>query len=236
MRILVIDTETTGTNLNTDEVIEVAGILIETDSRSVIASYSSLLHVGSNPAERVNGIPQAALDSPLSMNRCVAISPFIYLLENADVVVAHNTEFDRPMTLKLIEAELGGEIPDELKKPWVCSMTQLRFPAYPNEFPGRSRRRLAYVAVDHGIPVPKLHRAMSDAMLLTSILLEIPDLDSQIERAKWPRDLYAVYPPSPDPRPTEFGFHWNPDRKRWERLLNRLEAGELPFAADVVHG
>lgn len=233
MRLLVLDTEATGTDTTSDKVIEIAGVLLDVPNRSIVASYSTLLYEPENPAEHINHISTAALSDPLARDRLTAMTPFLYLYESADVIIAHNSEFDRPMTERLLERELGGAIPPSLKKPWACSLTQIRYPAYPNDFPGKQKRKLVYIALDHGIvSTGGLHRAMPDALLLTQLLCLIPDLAEQIDRAKGERVMYAVYPPAPEPRPGEFGLHWNPEKRRWQRLLNEREASELPFHAE----
>jgi DNA polymerase III epsilon subunit-like protein len=231
MKVLIADTETTGLDKELDSVIEIGAVLIETSSRSIISCYSSLLHEPENRGVDINKIPQAALDDPLARDRQVALDPFIYLLGKADVVMAHNSEFDRRMIEKLLEREFGGTIPEELVKPWVCSMTQFRYPEYPKEFPGKFKK-LSHVAIDHGIVPGKLHRALPDALLVAELVLKLDNLEEQVRRAMGVRVVYAVYPPSPPERPTDYGFHWNHEKRRWQRLMNTAEASELPFQAE----
>ena len=55
--LLIIDTETTGLDPQTDQCLEVGAILFDVLSRSVLAQQSFLLPVSSKSAEAINHIP-----------------------------------------------------------------------------------------------------------------------------------------------------------------------------------
>ena len=92
-RALLLDTETTGVNPATDRVIEVAVILFDLELGCPIESYASLLQATGNDAESANGIPPAAL---VDANHAIEVWRRVAeVAVKADVIAAHNAEFDR---------------------------------------------------------------------------------------------------------------------------------------------
>ena len=234
LRVLVLDTETTGKGPD-DVVIEIGAALYNTEARTIIASYATLLHAPANPAEFVNGISPLALCDPFALNKIAAITPICYMLGAAQAVIAHNSAFDQPLAEKAIAAAAGmTALPDDWKKPWICSMTRMVFPKYAGEYPGQKWRALSHVAVDHGVYPLGAHRAMTDVMMLCALLTLTPDLDEQLRQGMVPRRRYARYPPKPVEEPSKLGFKWNFDVKRWERDLTAEEAAALPFDVSLI--
>ncbi len=203
MKLLVLDTETTGLIPATDRVIELAAALYDVDRRLVLWQMASLVHGATdNPAESINQIPVAALSD------CKAFhDPFeevSYYSQMADFIVAHNAAFDRGM--------VGDRLPAD--KVWICSKSQLRFP---KSQPGG---RLTHQAVDHGIVIVNAHRAMSDVMTLVELLKVTPDLAEQVTNTQRPHVLIEALV-SYDQRQLakDAGFTWNGAAKRWEKSV-----------------
>ena len=59
--ILIMDTETDGINYQKDKVLEIAGILYDVDTRSIIQQVSTLIYAEQNAAEHINHIAVASL-------------------------------------------------------------------------------------------------------------------------------------------------------------------------------
>jgi DNA polymerase-3 subunit epsilon len=164
VKILVLDTETTGLDANA-RVIEIAAAIYETKTKCILWQFASLVPgEKQNGAEHINQIPVAALVETDGF-----YDPYEELNHYADLaeaVIAHNVAFDRRM--------LGAEF--RSKTPWVCSQTQLVFPRA-----GRSKK-LVHLAVDHGILAVGAHRALGDVLMLTALFRQTPDLEEQVKR------------------------------------------------------
>ena len=116
MRALIVDTETTGLDANKDAVIELAAALYDVDLREVVWCYASLVPgCTKNPVAAINGINDQLLAK--SQDLPDPFSTVREVVDQADVIVAHNADFDRGM----VKGRLGD-------KPWVCTVQQIRFP------------------------------------------------------------------------------------------------------------
>lgn len=103
-RCLIVDTETTGLDPKVDTVIELGAVLYDVVNQCSLVSFSTLIRGESNAAESVNRIPVAAIrtfDVGLEIRDAFhSVShPWSVvtesLIDDADVIVAHNAEFDR---------------------------------------------------------------------------------------------------------------------------------------------
>lgn len=247
MLISIIDTETTGLDPETDKVIEIAAVLVDTKLGCIVNVYSALVHSPENPAAYVNHIPQEALD--LEIARKPMLEPIRAMISYSHCIVAHNADFDRPLTERLFIDQLGWKI----DKPWVCSLKDIRFP---QDYDGRhlspkarGSRKLTHLAVDHGIsPIfgEKAHRAVTDVMILAQLILKIDreginSLENQVIEAQKPKEIYQAIVPPPwedGGRGKEMakacGFSYNASDKRWEKRMTIEEATGLPFEVRKV--
>src|SRR5262249_42425231 len=91
-RVILIDTETSSV-ADDAKVLEVAVSLYSVRHAAVIRSYSTLIAESENPAERINHIPTALLSDGVEAK--VAWSGVAKFASQADVVLAHNAEFDK---------------------------------------------------------------------------------------------------------------------------------------------
>ena len=208
MKLLVLDTETTGLNPETNQVIEVGAVLLDLNSKHALGTLQYLIYAPSNPCEDINHITQLALDAAKDQHKPYE-SLLFSMAEQADYIVAHNAKFDKGF----IDKHVG-----DLKKIWVCSKEDLKFPKS-----GKSSR-LGHLAYDHNIPVYDAHRALSDVDTLCSLLLLTPDIKEQIDRAKAPKTLYYADVSYENREQAKAkGFFWANDARQWRKLMTETE-------------
>jgi len=162
---LILDGETTGLDVNKDELCEVGGVLWSVEHRCILECFSSLVYATSNAAAEVNGIPEAVVQSattqfPLRM---------IGMACGVDAIVAHNAEFDRPW--------FATEHSSFRDVPWICTIEDM---VWPKPSPSRS---LTAIALAHGVAVVSAHRAIHDCLLLARMLEVVPDVDERLKAA-----------------------------------------------------
>lgn len=214
-RALILDTETTDLDPSKGSLIEIGAILYSVTHRTSLIQYSTLLPADSNPAERINRIPAAALED---------VPPTASLLKDlfrwADVTVCHNAEFDRKW--------FNGEY---LDKPWLCTQSDFRWPLATKD--GGS---LVHLALDHGIGVSSAHRALSDCMLIAALFDRMDDLQSMFVYAMRPKGIFQALVSYDDREKAKVaGFKWDGDRKRWTRRMAIEDAAALPFRTLQLH-
>ena len=221
--LLILDTETTGLDPETDQCLEVGAILFDVPSRQVLAQVSFLLPVEHNGAEAINRIPAAVTTVPQPWKE--ALGYFQTLLAAADVIVAHNAAFDRQW--------FGlGPLPST-SKPWLCSMEDMR---WPQERQLRARPSVRDLALAYEIPVWAAHRALTDCIYLAEVFRRCEDLELILAQGMEPRLLYKAQV-SYDQRhlAREAGFRWNdPVPGAWTRRLSAREAEALSFAVQSL--
>lgn len=232
MIIGIFDTETDGLG-ERHETIEIALSLFDVERKAVVGSYAMLLPLAPykerNDAEGINHISFNLLTSAAIQETRQSLDLFMKLVDRCDALLAHNASFDRTFINRKLKA---FDFP-EVSKPWVCSHTQLKFPKQTKP------QKLSYHAVDHGLMVVKLHRAMSDVNLLVELVRLIPDLSHQLKEALYPptRKRYkALVPIERKDEAKSEGFQWNKDRLSWWKDLSESELGDLKqrIAFEVV--
>ncbi|WP_239892165.1 3'-5' exonuclease [Laribacter hongkongensis] len=157
---LIVDTETTGLDTKSCKCIELGMLLVEYDrqSGSVVAEagrYSGLQDPGeplSVEVQRVTGLTNADLEGQVFDETMIA-----GLVDQADIVIAHNAQFDRPI--------LERYWPAFVEKRFLCSLKQIDWPAL-----GMSSGKLEWLAYSLGMFYPA-HRAIEDCVALLAVLL-----------------------------------------------------------------
>jgi DNA polymerase-3 subunit epsilon len=217
--VLILDTETTGVDRDKDRVIEVGCILWSVEHRTTLSIYSNLIQGEDNAAEHINGITPAVLrQHPAPATR--VFKAVECLAERADIVVAHQADFDRAFCARHSDYLAS--------KSWVCTKEDL---VWPRAKPGTS---LVATALAHGVPVFQAHRAISDCMLIARLFEAHPDIDTRLEAALAhsliPKHRYvAITSYEERDLPKQAGFRWDGERKEWWRVLNEEDAAKLPF-------
>jgi len=221
--LLIIDTETTGLDPSHGQCIEVGAVLFHVATRSVLSQVSFLLPASRNPAQHVNGIAAEVTQLPQPWQ--AGLNCFEAMLDQADVVLAHNVAFDRQW--------FGiGPLP-AIEKPWICSMADMPWPADRHLRPTPSVRDLALA---YGVPVWAAHRALTDCIYLVQVFERCVDLEDLLAAAQEPRQLFrAKLSYAERHRAKEAGFRWNdPVPGAWSRRLSDREALALPFPVQPV--
>ena len=221
--LLIIDTETTGLDPQADRCIEVGAVLFDVAHRSVLAQVSFLLPCEHNPARAVNGIDAALTQQPQPWQQ--GLHCFEALLGAADLVVAHNVAFDRQW--------FGMDPLPQIRKPWLCTMEDIRWPA---DRQLRSNPSVRDLALAYAVPVWAAHRALTDCIYLAQVFERCSDLEQLLEQGLEPRRLYrARLSYEERHKAREAGFRWNePVSGAWSRKLSDREAALLPFPVVAV--
>ncbi|KGG21859.1 putative DNA polymerasee III [Prochlorococcus marinus str. SS51] len=216
--LLIVDTETTGLDPEKDQCIEVGAILFHIEKRSILAQNSFLIPAANNPAEAINKISPDLTRFAQPWEE--GVKYFLALVDIADVLIAHNAEFDRQW--------FGIPPLPEISKPWVCSMEDISWPSTLNL---KGRPSVRDLALAFEVPVWSAHRALTDCIYLVEIFRRCSDLEELLEQGLEPRRLMRAEV-SYDERhlAKNAGFRWNePVRGAWTRRLSEREIRELSF-------
>jgi DNA polymerase-3 subunit epsilon len=215
----ILDVETTGLDPNVDKTIEVAVMLFDVKHAQPVKSFASLIRgAPSNNAYEINRIPPAMLSEALEPD--AVWQAVRWIIEPAEVVIAHNSEFDRQF------------VPD-LGKPWACSENDI-------VWPGRARGgALVQLALSLGIGVVSVHRAAADVDTIARILARFAetghDLEAVLLHAMRPKvRCHSLAPFEQKDVVKSFGFRWSPEQKVWWRVMPFEDAEQLPFKVKVV--
>jgi len=159
MRVLAIDTETTGLSPDDDRLIEL-GLVLHDDGVGALDGHdlgqaSVVVNPGRPlPAEvaRLTGLSSAQLQA--GVDEGAALELLAFWMARCDVVIAWNAPFDRAM-IAAAAARTTTTLP---ARPWRCAMDTARH-AHP-EWP---RHRLSDAVAALGLDVSPTHRALDDA-------------------------------------------------------------------------
>lgn len=220
--VLILDTETQGTDPAEHAVIEVGCILYSLEHATALESFSSLIQADGNPAEAVNRIPAAALvDAPPA--DCVW--PLVRdMAERAEAFLAHKAEFDRAFVPEPIAS----------LRPWACTKSDFEWPKSTRPNPS-----LVPLVLEHDLGVAVAHRALADADLIARLLTRCHelghDLQAMLTRAMRPKALIrGLQRFEENQLAKDAGFRWDGDRKWWTRRMVPADAASLPFRWVIV--
>jgi DNA polymerase-3 subunit epsilon len=221
-RALILDTETSGLDPLSDQVLEVGCILYDLGSATTVTAYSSLLFAESNAAEAINRIPVGALRAAPDPDQ--VWSEVYYLASEADVILAHRAEFDR----SFVPAELGKY------PPWVCTKFDMKWPKQTGNGPA-----LVQLALEHDLGVAYAHRALTDCDLIARLLTRSRELGGDlVEMVRYgmrPKARFQALVSYDDREQAKVaGFAWSPEQKIWARTMAVEDAAKLPFPTKVM--
>lgn len=237
MTTLIIDTETTGVNTDTDFIIEIGAQLV-LDDWAVIGEFNSLIKNPANPVlsdeiTRITGITQSDIDER-GNDLKDALESLLVVAGEPDIVVAYNSEFDEGI-FKTELARNGLLAPALLKDPWLCAMKDLE-----SNYEKKCWK-LSHLALDYGVAVDpaKLHRAIGDVDLTRQMLIKAKA--SPVEMMNFKRTPWIVVNaliPAPwtdggkgKLEATKLGYSWETPKGTQEKYekqwVKRIKAHKL---------
>ncbi|MBX4926547.1 3'-5' exonuclease [Rhizobium binae] len=155
---VVLDTETTGLNHRSDEIIEIGAVAFTFDDDGAIGDIVGIyggLQQPSRPipseVTRLTGITDAMVEGQV-----IDIRSLSDLIEPADLIIAHNAGFDRPFCEAFSTVFTG--------KAWACSVSEIDWGAR-----GFEGTKLGYLVGQAGY-FHDGHRAVDDCHALLEIL------------------------------------------------------------------
>lgn len=164
-RCAIVDTETTGTDPMTDEIIDVAVVIVEVDTAGQIVGIASAGQALRNPGfpipeaiTRLTGITDEDVEG-----KAIDLDRLGRLLAGADVRIAHNAAFDLAFLQNLMPVLDGAA--------WACSARDVDWTEA-----GFEGARLGHLLMQAGWFNTAAHRAMADVISLLHILAHrLPD-------------------------------------------------------------
>lgn len=158
-RVLVLDTETTGLSHQADKIIELAMLVVHVDVASGLPWGPVALFEGfEDPGMPIPAVAKevTGISDEMVKGHRLDDAAVVAMVDNADLIVAHNAGFDRPF----VEARF----PVFATKPWACSFMDIDWKAA-----GAGSAKLSALAHDQGW-FYDAHRALVDCHALLQVL------------------------------------------------------------------
>jgi DNA polymerase III subunit epsilon len=231
---VIVDTETTGLNQDSDKIMEIGLVVFEYDPETgqafrVLASFGALEDPGIPITPEITEI--TGITNEMVTGKRIDDARVAELVSGAAIVIAHNSKFDRPF--------LEKRFPIFEELPWGCSFAQVDW-----DGEGLGARMLDYIAFQFGFFFDA-HRAETDCQALLTILQQdlpkskvkvLNSILSQLPQRDW-----TVYPV------TDFAskdllkaraYYWDAARKVWHRTMTGTEAvtGEVAWLKETIYG
>jgi DNA polymerase III subunit epsilon len=174
-RALVVDVETTGLNLETDDVMQLAMLPFdyEVETGRILTVYAAqAFEALREPAVLIS--EEASLITGISADmvsgKTVDADAVAMLVETADLVIAHNAKFDRPMVER--HWDCFG------KKPWACTLDSVDWLRE-----GFSAGKLDYLGMQFGWFYDG-HQALADCEACLALLAQtLPNSGAKVMSA-----------------------------------------------------
>lgn len=162
VRVAILDTETTGLSSRYDRMIEVAILLIEADPMGRMVQILDRYHELDDPGFPIPWQATAVHGITGEMVKGHRIDPRRVqgLLSQADLIVAHNSGFDKGFVAQVVE--------DVQTMNWACSCRGIPWKQF---WPGLPNTKLQDLARCLKVNPGTAHRAMGDVETLLDLLL-----------------------------------------------------------------
>jgi len=231
MLVLILDTETSSQftergdlDAAASEMVEIAALVYDNDSKVVISKHCCLFKVQSwsKEAEQIHRIPEDLANKHgmvITIPCSDDVREYIYDaigLTSADVIMAYNASFDKNVLVKYF--------PEMEKMPWICAMRDLPH----EEFLGvklKSKKQVM-VALEYGVVIDprNLHRALGDCELTYQIAQNF-DIQEILEERENDKRKYVDITTDPGPfnaarndKMKELGFRFQfQPKKHWRK-------------------
>lgn len=234
VRVLVLDTETTGLDHSQDKIIELALLQVNVDLATglpvgEVAVYDGLEDPGVPISKEIEAI--TGITSAMVAGHSLDEARIARLLEGVDLVIAHNAAFDRPFC--------EARIPAFAQLPWGCSFADIDW-----KKEGQSSAKLEYLALGKGW-FYDAHRAEVDCHALLAVLGQPLPASQVTGLAKiWSASQGPSYRLQATNAPFEAkdllkarAYRWNAEQRVWHiRLGNEADlAAECAWLKAAVY-
>jgi len=213
---VVLDTETTGFDVENDRVIELGMLLFEFDPVSGV--IHQVLEVFDELEDPGFEIPPASIavhhiTDDMVRGKRIDDTRVAGLLKNVDVVIAHNASFDRPFV------EARWPVFETLN--WGCSIKDIDW-----REEGFGSAKLEYLLSTQGY-FYEAHRAETDCWALIALLNQVLPQSQQtallalLEKLNQAQQkVYAINSPFETKDMLKArGYRWSPDLRCWSRVM-----------------
>lgn len=231
---IVVDTETTGLRQGEDKIIEIGLVAFEFDRETgevfrILDTYNGL----EDPKMPIppDSVAVHGISNAMVSGQRIDESRVAALVQNAEVIIAHNSGFDRPF--------LEERFPLFANVAWGCSLAQINWKDH-----GIGSQKLDYIAYRCGFFF-EAHRAEADCRALLEVLqFTLPD--SGMRPLKLLIDRYSLKNYKVWARGSRFetkdalkehGYQWDGDDKCWHNIIDEIRFdAELAWLKSTVYG
>ena len=214
-RVAILDTETTGLQVASDRVIELAVVVVDVDLASgqpvgMVQVFDGFEDPGRTLSPEI--VALTGITDEMVRGQSLDEGALAQVMQGVTWVVAHNAAFDRPF----VEARL----PQFAQLPWACSFADLDWKAE-----GRISAKLEALAADAGL-FYDAHRADADCHALLSVLTQPLSNGRSGLLQLWQRSQSLQYRLSAVGAPFESkdllkarGYRWDAQARVWSVRL-----------------
>lgn len=216
IKVAILDTETTGLDQTTDRIIELGILVAEVDRCT-----GKLVQI----IDRIDALEDPGIPIPANSTAVNGITNTMVaghhiddeqvkgLIEDVELVIAHNAGFDRPF--------VESRIPAFIEKAWACSLKDIDWHAA-----GISSGKLEYLAYFFGFHF-NAHRALVDCRALLQVLNQtLPGFEHTAmlallnkARSASVRLIVSGNPFGTKDMLKNRGYRWNSDDVYWARII-----------------